>query len=83
MEDKNQTNNTNGESGAIVAVIVVVLLLAIGSFYFYSQRLAQQKQLMQTAATAEITNTSDNLDSIKNDLDSINMDNIATSASKL
>ena len=83
MEEKIQENKIESGSGAIAAVVIVILLLAVGGFYFVSQRLAQQKQLMQTAATAEITNTSDDLNSIEKDLNSMNVDNIATSASKL
>ncbi|MGB8815861.1 MAG: hypothetical protein WCC74_01285 [Minisyncoccia bacterium] len=83
MENETQKKHTEEGNGAIIAVFIVVLLLTVGGFYFVNQRLAQQKLMRQTATTAEITNTNDDLGSIKSDLDSINVNNIATSASKL
>ena len=73
-----QATQENGHKkvGPIIATLVIVLILIIGALYIFASRMNQQ--VLPSDATTDtttgvvkpVTNTADDVNSLKNDLDS-------------
>jgi|688.fasta_scaffold1384742_2 hypothetical protein len=59
--------------GALAGTIIVVIILIIGGFYFYGQRIEKQEQ--NEASVVQAT-SSDEVNDIQKDLDTLNFDNL-------
>jgi len=76
-----QTNIEKGDIGSMIGTIVVIALLIIGAFYFFGQRIQKQKQI--EANIAQTASSSDEISSLKSDVNSINVDGLGGDVNNL
>ena len=76
MDTNNQTTSENKKNiGPIIATLVIVLILIIGALYIFASHISQQTlpaDALNTSTTTVqvITNKSDDVNSLQNDLNS-------------
>lgn len=88
--DSNEQNSNQGEKsvGPIIGIVIIIIILIIGALYFWGQRITGDKMMPasentsqaieQDQMTSSLQNvgTSDEIDSIVNDLNATNLDSI-------
>lgn len=81
-------NKKTEEFGAMIGGVIIILILIVGAFYFAGQRIQKSKEFQASLNNAGITATStasssDDLSSIENDANSMDLNNLGSGINNL
>ena len=80
-----EQNKKTEDFGSIVGVIIVIIVLLIGAFYFAGQRIEKSKEFKNTInqQTATTSTSSDEISSIEQDANSIDVNSLGAGIDNL